>query len=324
MVEMPLGFLIFKSNTMGQKVDNIKKRGDCISKQEYIECYSSSTNDTDSTDNTNEKSKKETIENAFKIALDTRKFEIELYWKRTGYFVLFIGAVFVGYYKIMTVEKDTIDIIFQQEWLLLLLAALGFLLSLLWYMANRGSKFWQENWEAHIEELSTHLGVPIFGIIKSREHSIRNLMQEYPFSVSKVNQMVSLIITFAWLLMLCKEMGLSKLLENITFHEWHKVLAGGIVIMLSFIIIICCKGFAAKVSRKGDKFEKSEWRKGLVYVLNFIITCRNETITVIKKLFTKSTENKKEVSDYFWNYSTNINLSTSQTSNRETEGNSNK
>ena len=223
----------------------------------------------------------------------------------------------------MTAEKDTIDI-FQQEWLLLLLAALGFLLSLLWYMANRGSKFWQENWEAHIEELSTHLGIPIFGIIKSREHSIRNLMQEYPFSVSKVNQMVSLIITFAWLLMLCKEMRLSKLLENITFHEWHKVLAGGIVIMLSFIIIICCKGFAAKVSRKGDKFEKSEWRKGLVYVLNFIITCRNETITVIKKLFTKSTENKKEVSDYFWNYSTNINLSTSQTSNRETEGNSNK
>ena len=122
------------------------KRG--ISKEDYIKEY-----------------KEKKLEEALKIALDTRKFEIGLYWKRTGYFVLFIGAVFVGYYTILSSDKIEKE---QQEWLLLLLAALGYLLSLLWYMANRGSKFWQENWEAHIEELSTHLGVPIFGIIKRR------------------------------------------------------------------------------------------------------------------------------------------------------------
>jgi len=182
-------------------------------------------------------------------------------------------------------------------------------------MANRGSKFWQENWEAHIEELSTHLGVPIFSIIKRREHSIWNLRQEYPFSVSKVNQMVSLIITFTWLLMLCKEIGVFKLLGNITFSDWGKVLAGGIVIMLSSLIIICCcKGFAAKESRKRDKLEKSEWRKIRVCVI-----CRDKIITPIKNLFTKFTESKKEVSDYFWNYSTDINSATSQTSNKITK-----
>lgn len=273
----------------------MEKEKQGISKEDYIKLYN-----------------KGKLEEAFKIALDTRKFEIELYWKRTGYFVLFIGAVFVGYYNISSSE-------YQKEWLLLLLSALGFLLSLLWYMANRGSKFWQENWEAHIKELSTHLGVPIFGIIKRREHSIRNLMQEYPFSVSKVNQMVSLIITFTWLLMLCKEIGVSKLLENIPFSDWYKVLAGGIVIMLSFLIIIYCKGFAAKISRKGDKFEKSEWRKGLLCVSGFIVFCRDFAITVIKNLFTKSTESEKKVSDYFWNYSTNIYSATSQTSNKITK-----
>ena len=186
-------------------------------------------------------------------------------------------------------------------------------------MANRGSKFWQENWEAHIKELSTHLGVPIFGIIKRREHSIiRNPMQEYPFSVSKVNQMVSLIITFAWLLMLCKEMGVFKSLENIPFSDWdkYKMLAGGIVIMLSFLIIICCKGFAAKESRKRDKLEKSKLRE---WVSNFIANCRDKITTPIKNLFTKSTESKKEVSDYFRNYNTNIYLATSQTSNKITK-----
>lgn len=279
----------------------MEKEKQGISKEDYIKLYN-----------------KGKLEEAFKIALDTRKFEIELYWKRTGYFVLFIGAVFVGYYNIINTAEEGISK-YQNEWLLLLLAALGFLLSLLWYMANRGSKFWQENWEAHIEELCTHLGVPIFSIIKSREHSIRNLMQEYPFSVSKVNQMVSLIITFAWLLMLCKEIGVSKLLENIPFSDWYKVLAGGIVIILSFLIIIYCKGFAAKISRKGDKFEKSEWRKGLLCVSGFIVFCRDFAITVIKNLFTKSTESEKKVPDYFWNYSTNIYSATSQTSNKITK-----
>ena len=272
-----------------------KKQG--IPKEDYIKLYN-----------------KGKLEEAFKIALDTRKFEIDLYWKRTGYFVLFIGAVFVGYYSIINTAGK-----YQKEWLLLPLAALGFLLSLLWYMANRGSKFWQENWEAHIKELSTHLGVPIFGIIKRRAHSIRNLMQEYPFSVSKINQMVSLIVTFAWLLILCKEMGLSKLLESIPFSVCYKTFAGGIVIMFSFLIIVCCKGFAAKVSKKGDKFERREWRKGIVCVSDLIVICRDFAITFIKNLFTKSTESEKEVSDYFWNYSTNIYSSSSQTSNKITK-----
>lgn len=263
----------------------MEKEKQGISKEDYIKLYN-----------------KGKLEEAFKIALDTRKFEIELYWKRTGYFVLFIGAVFVGYYNIINTAEEGISK-YQNEWLLLLLAALGFLLSLLWYMANRGSKFWQENWEAHIKELSTHLGVPIFGIIKSREHSIRNLMQEYPFSVSKVNQMVSLIITFAWLLMLCKEIGVSKLLENIPFFDCYKVLAGGIVIMLSFLIIICCKGFVAKESRKGDKFEERKWIQLLNKILRSIGLYWDKIIDFIKYCSTnKSTEREKESSDFFWNY----------------------
>ncbi len=262
----------------------MEKEKQGISKEDYIKLYN-----------------KGKLEEAFKIALDTRKFEIELYWKRTGYFVLFIGAVFVGYYNIINTAEEGISK-YQNEWLLLLLPALGFLLSLLWYMANRGSKFWQENWEAHIEELSTHLGVPIFDIIKRREHSIRNLMQEYPFSVSKVNQMVSLIITFTWLLMLCKEIGVSKLLENIPFFDCYKVLAGGIVIMLSFLIIICCKGFAAKESRKGDKFEERKWIQLLNKILRSIGLYWDKIIDFIKYRSTnKSTEREKESSDFFWN-----------------------
>ena len=204
-----------------------------ISKEDYIKEYN-----------------KEKLEEALEIALDTRKFEIELYWKRTGYFVLFIGAVFVGYYTILSSDKIEKE---QQSWLLLILPALGFLLSLLWHMANRGSKFWQENWEAHIEELSTHLGIPIFGIIKSRKYSIYNVMGQYPFSVSKVNQMVSLLITISWILIFIKELSAKIDVSFLKEHCWIIFIA--IVPVIIFVIPIIlytfyrliikpCKGFA--------------------------------------------------------------------------------
>ena len=236
-------------------MEQAKKKGESISKQEYIKCYHSEGTST-SGGNTQKKEapNKDLINKALEIALDTRKFEIELYWKRTAYFVLFISAVFIGYYKIIQ-TKDSIIGIYQKEWLLLFLAALDFLLSLLWYMANRGSKFWQENWEAHIEDLSIELGKPIFGIIKNNEHTICNPNQfnkSYPFSVSKVNQMVSLIITFSWLIILLKEMGGDALLENYDFKTCYKTAVGFAIIVLSFFVIIWCKGFAAKKLDKED------------------------------------------------------------------------
>ena len=96
------------------------KKDDPISKSEYIKCYSPK----DKTGN--EGQIKNALEIALEIALDTRKFEIELYWKRTGYFVLFIGAVFVGYYKTLQTDEFIIGK-YQKEWLLLLLSSLGFL-----------------------------------------------------------------------------------------------------------------------------------------------------------------------------------------------------
>lgn len=248
-----------------------KKKGESISKQEYIKCYHSAESPTPDGETINEDTskkeaqKKDLINKALEIALDTRKFEIELYWKRTAYFVLFIGAIFVGYYNVFSNSKS--------HWASLFIAALGFLLSLLWYMANRGSKFWQENWEAHIEELSTYLGTPIFGIIKSRKDPICKVMGHYPFSVSKVNQMVSLIITISWFLTFIKDslifnendkQIIKKVIANCSFLDtilfflqdnifWRTII--GIIVIIMFsgpVICRLCKGFAAKELDKED------------------------------------------------------------------------
>ena len=45
-------------------------------------------------------------ESALKQALDIRKFEIELYWKRTAYFWTLIAATFAGYVAIQSKNPD--------------------------------------------------------------------------------------------------------------------------------------------------------------------------------------------------------------------------
>ena len=58
--------------------------------------------------------------------------------------------------------------------------------------------------------------------------------------------MVSLIITFGWVIMLLKEMGGSVFLENCAFKTWYKTAVGIAIICLSF------KGFVAKLPKDGS------------------------------------------------------------------------
>ncbi len=227
----------------------MKKKNDPISNEEYIKCFNPNKDAPDTNPNKDApdtSSKEKLLDSAFKIALDTRKFEIDLYWKRTAYFVLFIGAIFVGYYNVFSNSKS--------QWVSLFIAALGFLLSLLWYIANRGSKYWQENWEHNIEELSTYIGKPIFGIIKcpTQKSPYSDLMDAYPFSLSKVNQMVSIIITASWIIVFIKELYALDLGCSCQCEWIFKVFIGFILICLSKYIINKCKGFSAKTQINGE------------------------------------------------------------------------
>src|SRR5688572_33382321 len=71
---------------------------------------------------------------ALKVAHDIRKFEIELYWKRSAYFWTFIAAALAGYFVLQEkAGQDAVDAAY-------LVTCLGFTFSLAWYFVNRGSK----------------------------------------------------------------------------------------------------------------------------------------------------------------------------------------
>ena len=145
------------------------------------------------------KSKKRIQENALDRALDTRKFEIELYWKRAAYFWTFIGAVFAGF---IAVQAANIDLKTKTD-LSVILACLGSVFSFAWILVNRGSKYWQENWEKHVDMLEDEISGPLYKVILTRYGSdvdfTENLLTgTSPFSVSKINQLISCYILFIW------------------------------------------------------------------------------------------------------------------------------
>jgi len=136
------------------------------------------------------------IERALEIALDTRKFEIELYWKRATYFWAFIAVTFTGYFIVLS--SDTIN---QYRGITIMISFLGLMFSLGWYFVNRGSKFWQENWEQHVSFLEDDIQGPLFKVYKYPNHKLNTLTGGYPFSVTKVNQLLSLFVVFFWLIL---------------------------------------------------------------------------------------------------------------------------
>lgn len=137
-------------------------------------------------------------------ALEIRKFEIDLYWKRASYFWTFIGATLAGFVAVQvstTLRKDDMSV---------LLASLGLVFSVAWLFVNRGSKYWQENWEYHVDMLEDSVNGPLYKVVLERsvpknlnDRAVHLLTGPSPVSVSKINQLISLFVTVIWIILLC-------------------------------------------------------------------------------------------------------------------------
>ena len=140
---------------------------------------------------------------ALSVALDIRKFEIDLYWERATYFWTFIAVSLAGYGAIqassMTNKSD----------LSVFLSCLGLVFSVGWLCVNRGSKYWQENWENHLDMLEDQECGPIYKVVlfRPKPKGFRERVEHIvngpsPISVSKVNQIISSYVSLLWGLLL--------------------------------------------------------------------------------------------------------------------------
>lgn len=135
---------------------------------------------------------------ALELSLDIRKFEIDLYWKRAAYFWAFTAAAFAAYFSI-SAAKDLTD----RANLLLLVSCIGLVFSIAWYFVNRASKFWQNNWEKHVDLLEDETIGPLYKTrISDEKLYFWKLNGAFNFSVSKINQLLSLFVVLIFTLLL--------------------------------------------------------------------------------------------------------------------------
>ena len=142
---------------------------------------------------------------ALALALDVRKFEIELYWKRATYFWAFLAVILAGYFALLAAKDLPCA---EKGEALLTTSCLGVIFSVAWYFVNRASKFWQENWEGHVDLLEDADVGPLYKTVLGRPGSsflnFAKLNGPFTFSVSKLNQLLSLFVVVLFALLVAR------------------------------------------------------------------------------------------------------------------------
>ncbi len=166
----------------------------------------------------------------YDVALATRNFEIELFWKRSVFFWGFIASAFVGY---ATTIKSNPMLAFA-------LACFGFVCSIAWSLVNRGSKYWQENWESIVADIEDDITGKLFKY-RSPQQKKGTWLTSRQFSVSKVTIALSDFTCLIWfgfmLYHLMKEIQLSLCLQN----GLLVVTVFFLTLLFVIFMMICCR-----------------------------------------------------------------------------------
>jgi hypothetical protein len=136
-------------------------------------------------------SDKEKLEKAYQKAWETRDFEINKFWTRAAYFWGFIAVIFAGYISVITGDSNR-EAINQHIDLYLIL--LGIIFSVAWLLVIKGSKRWQENWEAHIGKLEDYVTGPLYKTIYYDGKTF--------YSVSRISECMAFVVIITWVLLL--------------------------------------------------------------------------------------------------------------------------
>lgn len=160
------------------------------SKDEYLKDFgtvdpSSSSASSESTKNFNQGvyPKNTRAAKAYEVALDIRKFEIELLWKRAGYFWLLLAALMTALGIVLTAGSKEVLSLDRREQIALLLSCSGAVFSYCWAIVNSASKSWQRNWEFQVDVLEDIVVGPLYKTVLFRD---RPQLPNY-YSLSDVN-----------------------------------------------------------------------------------------------------------------------------------------
>ncbi len=169
--------------------------------------------------------KKLTNVDIFNIALKTRNMEIDLFWRRSNYFLVLNTAVATAF---ISQKIDNSSEYVNSTNLQLLFSIFGLLISILWFRVNLGGKYWQSRWEQrlHLAEEKLSPSIKLFSSSKEEINSdvekqlgatmkdcclvqcLNKQILKKP-SVSKAMIILSILFIFFWIYLIYKSSGIS-------------------------------------------------------------------------------------------------------------------
>lgn len=214
----------------------------------------------------NSQEEKSPTKKAFETANDCRKFETKFFWQRGTYYWAFILASFTAHFACMGNFFDGKPISFCDikdlpDFSLLALAVTAFFcffFSYAWVIVNKGSKFWQENWEKHIGNLEEKTVGHLFNVVMNEnntEECSPNIFscKSYRYSVARMTQVTALVLMVASFLLFCFYVFI--LCEKFLPLLWIAVV--GIILILIYLSHF----LYSKPPRKGRGKKTADWYK---------------------------------------------------------------
>lgn len=178
---------------------------------------------------------------ALKEALDIRKFEIDLYWKRTGFFWAFITVIYAALFAVLCKYADCPVTYSFFVPVISVLSGLGFFFSVAWHMVNKGSKFWQKNWEQNVSLLERSEIGPLYEVFLNPKTtgSRWNPTKEFDFSVTKVNMWASTLLSVvSFFGCIC----CSFWLFEYSAHNYFSIIPSAVIGIFTTIVFVTQRG----------------------------------------------------------------------------------
>lgn len=140
------------------------------------------------------------VKDRYELIIKARNFHYENFNKWMTYFYVAIGALFIGYYTIVSSENPQ-----QLEDLAIMLTVVGYIVSSFWYWSCKGYYYWNINFITlvnHYEEDLLHLSpedrVYFVFANKKTQNNYFNPISGANISTSKVAILFAFVITNVW------------------------------------------------------------------------------------------------------------------------------
>ncbi|WP_148049885.1 MULTISPECIES: hypothetical protein [unclassified Enterobacter] len=220
------------------------------------------------------------IHSAFEKAHDIRKFEIGLYWQRSAYLWGFISVLTAVCAYCFTKLLDPIS--YNQKAIIafisLVTSLVGVVFSDMWVKLSSSSKYWQENWEYHINILEDYISGNLHKIHfhnnskPYKRYSIHDIFNTIIRRVSVIWWFTSIISFFTFI----NSIAQGKITERIikTTEMSQELFLAAYILLLAAIFVALALFYMSK-----EKQLKIKDKKEIVDDSSLTFTCDDFTCT---------------------------------------------